>query len=123
LTRDAFSATLQLNNNGADPLQNISVNLVVQNPAGQDVSSLFGIEPPTLTGNLSAVNGAGILQPNGAGSANWTLIPSLDAAPQTPANYLVSGTLSYALNGVTVIIPLSPAQITVQPNPQLYVKY
>ena len=123
LTRDAFSATLQLNNNGADGLQNIQVNLVVKNDSGQDVTSLFGIQLPTLTGNLNAVDGSGTLQPDGTGSAQWILIPTLDAAPQAPANYQVSGTLSYSLNGVTVSIPLSPAPITVQPNPQLYVKY
>jgi|GEM_PF-1647902 len=123
LTRDAFSATLQLDNNGASPLQNVSVNLVVQNTAGQDVTSLFGIQSPLLAGSLSGVNGGGALQPNSTGSAQWTLIPTLDAAPQAPTNYLVSGTLSYTLNGVVVTIPLAPAPITVQPSPQLHVKY
>jgi hypothetical protein len=123
LTRDAFSATLQLDNNGANPLQNISASVVVKDANGQDVTSLFGIQPPALAGNLNGVDGSGTLQPNSSGSANWTLIPTLDAAPQAPMNYLVSGTLSYTLNGVAITIPLSPAPITVQPNPQLYVKY
>jgi hypothetical protein len=123
LTRDAFSATLQLNNNGADTLQNISVNLVIQNANGQDASGVFGIQPPTLAGDLGAVDGTGVLQPNGAGSAQWTLIPTLDAAPQVPTKYLVSGTFNYTLNGAAISIPLSPAPIMVQPSPQLYVKY
>jgi len=123
LTRDAFHATLQLNNSSTDPLSNISVNLAVQNTSGQDVTSLLGIEAPVMSGNLTAVDGTGSLQPNGSGSAQWTIIPSIDAAPQAPTNYLVSGTFSYVQNGATVTIPLAPAPITVQPNPILYLKY
>ncbi len=59
----------------------------------------------------------------GSGSARWTLIPTLDAAPQAPTNYLVSGTFSYTQNGVTVTLPLAAVSITVQPSPQLYLKY
>lgn len=123
LTRDAFKATLQISNTGSQPMQNISVNLTVQNAAGQDVTSLLGIEPPTFSGSLTAADGTGLLPPNGTGSAQWTLIPTLDAAPQAPTNYLVSGTFSYSLNGVTITIPLSPSPISVEPSPQLYLKY
>ena len=47
----------------------------------------------------------------------------MDAAPEAPTNYLVSGTFSYVQNGATITIPLSPAPINVQPSPQLYLKY
>jgi hypothetical protein len=123
LTRDAFHATLELNNNGTDLLTNVTVTLRVENQAGQDATSLFGVQPPTLTGSLTAVDGTGVLAPNAAGAAQWTLVPSLDAAPQAPTNYLVSGTFSYTQNGLAVTIPLSPQVITVQPSPELYVKY
>ena len=123
LTRDAFRATLQLDNQSGDPLMNVSVNLVVRNQTGQDVTSVFGILPPTLAGALTGVDGSGLLPPNASGSAQWTLIPTLDAAPQVQTNYLVSGAFSYLQNGVTVTIPLAPSPISVQPSPQLYVKY
>jgi hypothetical protein len=123
LTRDAFSATLQLDNGSTDPLMDVSVNLVVGNQAGEDVTALFGILPPALAGDLSGVDGKGLLPPNGSGSAQWTLIPTVDAAPQVQTNYLVSGTFSFSQNGVTITIPLAPSPITVQPSPQLYVKY
>jgi hypothetical protein len=122
LTRNAFRATLQLSNSGTGPLTNIAVNLVMQNQAGQDVSSLFGIESPVLSG-LNAVDGTGALAGNSTGSAQWTLVPTVDAAPMAPTNYLVSGTLSYTQGGTVVTIPLAPAPITVQPSPQLYLKY
>jgi hypothetical protein len=123
LTRDAFSATLQLDNTSADPLMNVSVNLVVRNQAGEDVTALFGVEPPAISGDLTGVDGSGVLPSNGSGSAQWTLIPTIDAAPQTQTNYLVSGSFSFSQNGVTITIPLAPSPITVQPSPQLYVKY
>ncbi|SPE55274.1 hypothetical protein SBV1_2120012 [Verrucomicrobia bacterium] len=123
LTRDAFHATLQMNNSSADPLTSLSVNLVVQNQYGQDVTSLFGIETPVVSGGLTAADGTGVLAPGSSGSAQWTLIPSIDAAPQVPTNYLVSGTFSYVQNGASINIPLAPAPITVQPSPQLYLKY
>ena len=123
LTRDAFSATLQLDNTSPDPLMNVSVKLVVRNQAGEDVTGLFGVLPPALSGDLTGVDGAGLLPPNGSGSAQWTLIPTVDAAPLVQTNYLVSGTFSFAQNGVTITIPLAPSPITVQPGPQLYVKY
>jgi hypothetical protein len=123
LTRDAFRATLKLNNSSANSLSNLSVSLVLQNAAGQDVTSLFGIEAPVTSGSLTSVDGKGSLPANTSGSAQWTLIPSLDAAPQAATNYLVSGTFSYVQNEVTITIPLSPAPINVQPNPELYLKY
>ena len=123
LTRDAFRATLQLNNASGNPLSHVSVNLVVQTTLGQDATSLFGIQSPVMSGNLTAVDGTGGLAPNSTGSAKWTLIPSLDAAPQVATNYLVSGTLSYVDNGISVTIQLAPSPINVLPNPELYLKY
>lgn len=123
LTFNAFHATLQLNNGGSDLLTNISANVVIRNQAGDDVTSLFDIQSPVLSGGLNAVDGSGLLAPSQSGSAQWTLIPTAAAAPQTSTNYLVSGTLSYIENGLTVIIPLSPEPITVQPSPQVYLNY
>jgi hypothetical protein len=123
LTRSAFHATLQMNNNGLAPLTNVTVDVVVQNQAGQDATSLFGIQPPTLTGGLTAVDGSGMLAPGSSGAVQWTLVPSLDAAPYAPTNYFVSGSLRYVDNGLTVTIPLLPQSIAVQPSPQLFLKY
>jgi hypothetical protein len=123
LTQNAFHATLQLNNNGADVLSNISVNILIQSESGQNETNLFGIESPSLSGGLTAVDGTGSLAASASGSAQWTLIPSIDAAPQVATNYLVSGTLSYTQAGLTVNIPLLPQTINVQPSPQLYLDY
>jgi CARDB/Immunoglobulin domain len=123
LTENAFNATLQLSDQGSSPLTNIAVNVVIQNALGQNVTTLFDVQPPTIGGGLSAVDGTGMLTANGTGSAEWILIPTSAAAPQTSTNYLVSGSLSYTQNGVPVTIPLTPEPITVQPSPQLYLSY
>ena len=123
LTLNAFHATLQLNNNGAASLSDVAVHLTVQNSAGQDVSGLFGIEPAVTSGSLTAVDGTGVLAGNTSGSAQWTLLPSLEAAPEQATNYVVEGSFSYSQNGVLITIPLSPQPITVQPSPQLYLDY
>ena len=123
LTRDAFRATFDMDSNSSDIVSDLSVSLVVQNQAGEDVTGLFGILAPIVSGSLSAVDGTGVLQPGTSGQAQWTLIPGLDAAPQAPTNYLVSGTLSYVQNGAAITIPLAPAPIKVQPNPELHLHY
>ncbi len=123
LTRVAFHATLALNNSSMIGLSNINVTIKFQNADGQDVTSLFGIEAPVVSGDLTAVDGTGMLPAGGTGNSQWTLLPSIDAAPQAPTNYLVSGTFSYVQGGATITIPLSPAPISVQPSPQLYLNY
>ncbi|HEX3720122.1 MAG TPA: CARDB domain-containing protein [Verrucomicrobiae bacterium] len=114
LTLNAFHATLQLNNNGSDSLSNVSTSITVQNQAGQDVTSLFALQSPSLTDSLA---------PGASVTAQWTLVPTEAAAPQAPTNYVVGGTLSYTLDGTPVTIPLAPTTINVQPDPQLYLNY
>jgi len=123
LTENAFQATLQVNNQGSGALGSVLVHLNVQNEAGQDVTTLFGIRSPTVSGGLTAVDGTGSLPPNASGTAQWTLIPSIDAAPQAATNYVVNGSISYIENGYAVSIPLGSQSITVQPSPQLHLRY
>jgi hypothetical protein len=58
------------------------------------------------------------------GAANWTLIPTLDAAPTNGmALYLVGGTLHYTQDGSDLTVPLGPSPIQVFPQPELVVRY
>ncbi len=123
LARDAFKATLQLENETASPLQNVLVTLSVKNANGELVTPLFGIHDPTLAG-FTTVDGTGSLDGKSTGTADWILLPSLDAAPQTgSAFYLVGGTMSYVQDGAQITIPLAPAPIQVYPQPELVVRY
>ena len=123
LARDAFKATLELNNQTPGPIENILVNLEIRNGNGDVVNNIFGIRPPEFSG-MSAVDGTGVVAGNTLGRANWILIPTLDAAPTNGNSlYLVGGTLSYVQDGAAVTIPLAPAPIQVFPQPELLVRY
>ena len=118
LTRSAFNATLQINNAAQNvPLQNVNVTLSILDAQGNPANTLFGIAAPTLT-NISDVSGNGTIMPGTSASACWTLIPSNDAATTANADYTVGGSFSYTQNGTLVTVPLSPATITVMPNPR-----
>jgi hypothetical protein len=122
LSRDAFKATLEIDNTSGTALQSIGVNIIIRDSIGNVVSNLFAYAPPSLNG-LSAVDGTGGL-PNGTtGTATWILLPTVDAAPSGPVLYSVGGTLSYNQGGTMVTLPLADAPITVYPLPQLTLDY
>lgn len=123
VTRAAFRATLELNNGGSAPLEDIAVEIIVQDAAGNTATNRFGIYPPELTGALSGVDGTGSLQSGADGAASWIIVPTDEAAPLAPTTYKVRGVLQYSLNGEVATIPLFPVQITVNPNPNLVFKY
>ena len=123
LTRSAFNATLQINNAVQNvPLQNVSVTLSILDAQGNPANTLFGIGTPTLT-NISDVSGNGTIMPGTSATACWTLIPRNDAATTANQDYTVGGSFSYTQNGTLVTVPLTPATITVVPNPQLTLDY
>jgi hypothetical protein len=122
VSREAFRATMEFDNGDAAAIEGIGVELRLTDNRGMDALGLFGIAPPVVTG-LSDVNGNGALPAGAKGTAKWTIIPTVDAAPLSPTNYFVSGVLRYRLNGVAVTIPLAPYEITVHPVPRLTVQY
>ncbi len=122
MSRDAFKATLEIDNREGRPLENLYVTLGVLDSAGNDASALFSIRAPELSG-VSGTNGNGSLADDQIGQITWTLVPTVDAAPTNSTQYFVSGGLNYIVNSNAVSIPLSPATITVRPSPRLVVNY
>lgn len=123
LTRSAFLATLEIDNDSDNTIvEDISVTLDIRDLDGNQVIEQFGIRPAELEG-LNAIDGTGLLNPNSAGSAEFTIIPTSTAAPEEPIRYTVGGTLSYKENGQAVTIPLFPAPITVFPQAELRLDY
>jgi hypothetical protein len=123
LARDAFRATLEVDNDTSDPLSDVLVDLQIRSLRGTNITDLFGIDAPDLTG-FSSVAGDGSLAANSIGRSRWILVPSLDAAPTNgPVTYLVSGTLSYSQAGIRIAVPLAAAPISVFPQPELVVRY
>lgn len=122
IARDAFKATLEIENNSATPLEFITVDLLIFNEQGQDSTGLFALPAPTLSG-LAGVNGEGPVPPGTTGRAAWNIIPTSEAAPGATQTYYVSGSLRYVQDGVAVTVPLSPAPITVHPLAELHLTY
>ncbi len=122
LSRDAFKATLSINNTEGEPLQNLNVTIGVFDTNGNDASSLFQIQPAVL-GGIDGTNGDGTVPTGGTGTLTWTLVPASDAAPTNITSYFVSGGLNYNISDNSVSIPLAPTAITVYPSPRLSVKY
>ncbi len=124
VTRSAFQATLTLENNGdAYPLDLVAVEIYVKDENGVLSNKNFGILDPTVSGNLSAMDGSESLGTLSAATADWVIVPDDTAAPTEPTVYYVSGQMTYEIDGEPVIIPLFPVAITVYPNPSLYLKY
>jgi len=122
IARDAFKATLQLNNTAGSTISDLQVTINPVDASGNSASNLFAIVPPTLTG-LNAVDGTGTLAEDASGTASWTIIPATNAAPTAPTQFAIGGTLSYVLDGQQVVIPLFAVPITVLPSPVLNVDY
>jgi len=122
MSREAFRATLQVINNSTSVLDHVFVQVTAVNGTQVDATRLFGIVAPTLQ-NLTAVDGAGVIPAGATGTATWTLVPTVDAAPTNATVYYVSGTLSYQQDGILITVPLTGVPITVHPIPQLHLNY
>lgn len=123
LTRDAFLASLQLiNSSDMDAMESVAVTIVVEDSEGVDRTDRFGIPSPLLTG-IGDVGGAGSVPASSTASAEWTIIPTSEAAPDAPQVYLVRGILSYSFAGESIDVPLYPVPVTVLPSPSLSVEY
>jgi hypothetical protein len=122
LTRSAFKGTLELENGGDTSISHIQLNLDFRDATNGAATSRFIIEGPVVSG-MGAVDGTGILAGGANGSATYTFIPTLSAAPNAPESYQIGGTLSYIDNGELVVVPLLSAPITVYPEAQLDLLY
>ena len=123
LTRDAFNATLEIDNETASPLSELLVTLSIQSGDSTNATDLFDVRAPQLVG-MTGVDGTGALPAFTAGNASWILVPTLDAAPTNGARvFMVGGTMSYVQDGIRVTLPLAAAPIQVHPQPELLVRY
>jgi hypothetical protein len=120
--RDAFNAALEIENALAESLDEIYIEVSVRRRNGEDATELFAVFPPQLAG-ISAVDGTGVLPPDSTGRAGWLVVPTVDAAPDGPEEFLVGGVLRYRQGQLRLNVPLAPASITVYPSPSLSLKY
>jgi len=123
LARDAFKARLELANDTDAVLTDLEVTLDIRDSDGQPAGGVFGIRPPALE-SLGGIDGTGSVGARASGSAEWILIPTLNASPTNGIRtFLVGGTIVYRQDGVRVTVPLTPAPVDVHPQPELVVRY
>jgi len=125
LERDAFSASLELTNKLTDKnIENVSVNLKIKDKDGNDASSLFFVNQPSLS-NINSINGSGIISPSSVANANWLLVPKKNAGGTSPSGkgYTVQAFIDYTVNGVSFSTNSTEESITVMPQPLLNLVY
>lgn len=129
LERQAFDANLQLTNVTQDALNGVTVTLNVVDASGNArgadgalYADEFAITPPTTSGYAAGAN-LGTIEGGTRVDNDWTLIPSPGLGGQAGQQYQVSATYQYVVNGGSVIETTNPVTITVDPLPQLQVRY
>ena len=125
VTREAFLARLEIENQESSSLEQIEVEiLITDSGTGQDATHLFAIGNGTLSGSLLHDTTSGwVLSSEMTGAVEWLIIPYSEAAPESDQSYDVGGILRYSLEDEIITIPLLPTVITVRPDPSLLVHY
>lgn len=133
LERQAFNATMRIENGLDTPISNISIALKFTDANGNGVvgttqtnntDATFFISAPALS-EISAIDGSGVIAGRADGQVDWMLIPSAGAGGTSPQGvlYYVGATLTYTIGSDTRTIEVTPDTVTVKPQPQLILDY
>ena len=125
MTREAFEGTLKIyNGHASDPMENISLDLVIKDENGVDCTDLFQVNVGSLD-QITGVDGTGTVQAQQEGMVRLVMIPTSAAAPTTPKVYSFGGSFSFLdpFSGEEMTYPLYPVALTVNPSPDLHVDY
>lgn len=125
MTREAFEGTLKIfNGHTTDPMQDINVNIVIKDADGVDRTDLFQINVTSLS-DITGVDGTGTLNAQTEGIAQFVMIPTIEAAPDTTKVYSFGGSFSFLdpFSGTEMTYELYPQQLKVNPGPILHVDY
>ena len=124
LTREAFEARLEIENQETLPLEQINIDIVIVDAlTGNRATHLFSIGNGTLSGSITTVNSSWMLPSDESGTIAWLIIPYSEAAPETNQIYTVGGSFNYIVDGENITVPLLPTPISVRPDPSLLVHY
>lgn len=122
IARTAFNAKLVVDNGGDEPVTDFYAQIDIRDEFGESAIDRFAIGVPELY-ELTGVDGDGVLAPQSLGWVNWFILPTYEAAPEVTTRYYVSGIFGYEQGGIGVAVPLTPIEITVQPDARLALKY
>ncbi len=124
VTREAFLAKLEIENQEVAPLENMHLEIVILDSIGGQLSNhLFAIGTEKLSGSLMRMGGLWSLPSGISGAVEWLIVPYSEAAPNSDHTYNIGGSLGFTLDGENITIPLLPTLIVVRPDPSLSVHY
>ncbi|MDO4628281.1 MAG: CARDB domain-containing protein, partial [Planctomycetia bacterium] len=128
MQRDAFDAQLVLKNHSGNELVDVGVDIFVYDENGNDVTEMFEIQQPETIGFFAAESTpegcVGNLSIGATGQSNWIMIPSTNLVRDLDGEvFYVGGFLRYTENGEAISVEMTPAAITVYPQPELDLTY
>jgi|GEM_PF-3069408 len=124
LEREGFDARLEMTNGLDKELVGVSVSPRVTDADGVDVTDRFYVVPPEMTG-ITAVDGSDSLDGYSTMTGRWVLIPGegLGGTELEGKPYWVKAVISYYVDGHRKETQTESIQITVHPQPKLYLHY
>jgi len=121
LEREAFRATLAMNNSTGGSATGVGAQLRIVDEAGNDASGNFTILDPELTG-IDSLSG-GTIAPVTQATAAWLIGPKAGAGGTSGKRYFASAHLVYDLGGSHFDTWSEARQFDVQPEPHLIIDY
>lgn len=130
--REAFEATLKIENGLGIPIEDFSIQMHFWDTDGKKVEFATPFETPDgalffVRSQDGSWNPAidGTIPENSAREAKWLIIPAPGAAGPTPdgADYRVGATLTYKMGMETHVTEVIPEYIWVRPMPELLLQY
>ncbi len=132
LEREAFEATLNINNGQNMSIEDITVKLHFYDEQGNEI--LFSTPEATVEDALFFVrlqNGTWnpdseqSIPAEGEKEAVWLMVPAIGAAGENPSGkfYSVGATIVYRMGGVLNTVDVQPDYIQVKPMPDLLLQY
>ena len=125
LTRQSFEGTLTIENGSDKPMEDIMLILTEKMPNGDLATDKeFDISYTEFTGfSGNKDNGPWTLGSGQTGVLKVKFIPTKDAAPIAPVEYLFGGNLKFSVDGKERHADLTEQVMTVKPTPELNLDY
>ena len=125
LTRQAFEGTLTIENGSDKSMDDIMLTLTEKMPNGDLATDKeFDISYTEFTGfSGNKDNGPWTLGSGQTGVLKVKFIPTKDAAPIAPVEYLFGGNLKFSVDGKERHADLTEQVMTVKPTPELNLDY
>lgn len=135
LEREAFDARLKMTNFlKLDPLTNIKVEIYIRDEAGnpvkfatpeaEDPEALFFMKISNKE-NIAAIDGTGVIDPQGSAVVHWLIIPTAIAGGILPEGkkYYAKAHICYSAGEADLDFETWEEEFTVKPQPKLALSY